>query len=115
MSKLQKVGLRVEVQKPKIKSAEPGQWREDKKVGSAARGYGYKWQKAREQFLLEHPLCVRCKAEGIVRPANVVDHATPHRGDAALFWDRKNWQSLCTNCHNSAKQSEEFAEKFSYR
>lgn len=33
-------------------------------------------------------------------PATVVDHAAPHRGDRALFWDTSNWQSLCAHCHN---------------
>lgn len=25
----------------------------------------------------------------------------------ALFWDRANWQSLCKQCHDSAKQAAE--------
>lgn len=39
--------------------------------------------------------------------ATVVDHIVPHRGNAVLFWDETNWQSLCKGCHDSAKQSEE--------
>ncbi len=31
-------------------------WRTGKQ-GSTARGYGYRWQKARARFLSEHPLC----------------------------------------------------------
>lgn len=74
---------------------------------STQRGYGYKWQKARAQYLAEHPLCVMCKAQGRVGAANVVDHIEPHRGDQALFWRRSNWQALCSHHHNSAKQREE--------
>ncbi|WP_320109629.1 HNH endonuclease [Rhodopseudomonas sp. P2A-2r] len=41
------------------------------------------------------------------QPASVVDHIIPHRGDRARFWDRTNWQPLCTHCHASRKQSAE--------
>lgn len=66
------------------------------------RGYDSKWDKARKGFLAKHPTCVMCGA-----PATVVDHKTPHRGDKRLFWDRTNWQPLCTHCHSSAKQAHE--------
>ncbi|MCE6960579.1 HNH endonuclease [Cereibacter sphaeroides] len=69
---------------------------------SSQRGYSGAWEKARKEFLKEHPFCRRCGA-----PAAVVDHITPHKGNASLFWDRKNWQALCVNHHSSAKQSEE--------
>lgn len=61
----------------------------------------------RARWLAEHPLCVMCEAEGRVTAATVVDHATPHRGDADLFWDRANWQSLCKRHHDSDKQAQE--------
>lgn len=62
------------------------------------RGYDAKWEKARRLFLREHPRC-HCGA-----PSTTVDHRIPHRGDRKLFWDRANWQALCTHCHNSTKQ-----------
>ena len=40
-------------------------------------------------------------------PATLVDHIIPHKGDQALFWDWRNWQSLCTPCHNRVKQRKE--------
>lgn len=40
-----------------------------------------------------------------------VDHVVPHRGDYDLFWHGE-LQTLCTRCHNSAKQKEE-AQGFS--
>ncbi len=67
-----------------------------------ARGYTSKWDTARAAYLAAHPSCVRCGVK-----ATVVDHVVPHRGDTRLFWDKGNWQSLCTNCHSSAKQAEE--------
>lgn len=65
------------------------------------RGYTTDWDKARREYLAYHPTCAmpNCGA-----PATVVDHITPHRGDKALFWDWRNWQSLCARCHNSVKQ-----------
>lgn len=76
-------------------------------TSSAARGYGYRWQKARAQFLAENPLCTICDKTGRTVLAQVVDHIKPHRGDDALFWDRANWQPLCKQCHSSDKQRAE--------
>jgi len=71
----------------KVSSARPS---------SARRGYGGKWQRESKAFLAANggKLCV-CK-----RPATVVDHIKPHRGDMKLFWDRGNWQPLCGSCHS---------------
>jgi len=76
----------------------------DDRKSSSQRGYGYKWQKAREGYLKNHPLCVDHEARGQVVAATVVDHIVPHRGDMTLFWDKSNWQSLCSHCHDSHKQ-----------
>lgn len=76
----------------------------DERVSSARRGYGRDWQKARAQFLKDHPLCRDHFKRGELKPATVVDHVVPHRGDVARFWDRSNWQSLCSHCHDSHKQ-----------
>ena len=62
--------------------------------------YNRQWERARRQFLLEHPLCVTCERNGIVTAANEVDHIVPHRGDRVLFWDQSNLQSLCRSCHS---------------
>jgi hypothetical protein len=43
-----------------------------------------------------------CKAEGVVREANVADHVEPHKGDAVLFWLGET-QSLCFEHHNRTK------------
>jgi len=67
--------------------------------------YGCKWQRARASFLRDHPLCAFHLARGAVVTAMVVDHKIPHRGDRKLFWDRKNWQSLCKPCHDGVKQA----------
>ena len=66
---------------------------------AAERGYGGKWRNARARFLRKHPLCVKCRENGKLTPATVVDHIIPHRGDPVLFWDESNWQPLCRDCH----------------
>jgi 5-methylcytosine-specific restriction endonuclease McrA len=51
-----------------------------------------------------------CSKAGTIKAAMVVDHKTPHKGDAVLFWDTTNWQSLCFEHHNRDKQSQEARE-----
>jgi len=74
------------------------EWRKGKTA--AQRGYSYKWQKARAGFLRHNPLCVHCQTNNRLTLAKVVDHIIDHKGDKGLFWDRDNWQPLCTRCHN---------------
>ncbi len=82
----------------------------DRIRGSAAsRGYGHKWRAARLGYLRTYPMCAMCAADGAATVATVVDHVVPHRGDFDLFWQRDNWQALCTTCHSSRKQALERA------
>jgi 5-methylcytosine-specific restriction enzyme A len=78
---------------------------------SHKRGYGHKWRQARGAWLREHPLCIECEAGGVITPAFAIDHIKPHKGDMKLFWDRKNWQSLCKHHHDSktAREDSSFA------
>lgn len=69
---------------------------------AAKRGYDHVWRKARTDYLAAHPYCAMCG-----NPSVTVDHIIPHRCDRALFWNRTNWQPLCTRCHNSIKQRQE--------
>lgn len=80
-----------------------------RRPNAAARGYDGAWQKARAGFLVAHPRCEMLVTSGqrCDRPATVVDHVKPHRGDKRLFWDRSNWQPLCERCHNVIKQRQE--------
>ena len=73
----------------------------DRQRGTASqRGYDRRWRKYRDLYLLDNPLCVDCKRQGRLTPATVVDHITPHKGDAELFWDSANHQALCKLCHD---------------
>jgi 5-methylcytosine-specific restriction protein A len=65
------------------------------------------WRKVRANYLSANPLCVMCIQEGRDEPANVVDHKTPHNDDPILFWAESNFQALCTQHHNSIKQTQE--------
>ena len=77
------------------------------RASSSKRGYNRQWQKARARYLKAHPLCVQCLKEGHAVTATVVDHIRPHRGDPVLFWDEKNWQSLCKPCHDKKTWNED--------
>jgi 5-methylcytosine-specific restriction protein A len=82
------------------RAAEVKSWLDRQRPSAARRGYGRRWRRARAAFLARHPLCAACGAQGRVVPVTVVDHVVPHRGDAALFWDEKNWAALCKRCHD---------------
>lgn len=74
------------------------------RVSSSRRGYNARWQRYRERYLIEHPLCVECKQRGVLTVASVVDHIEPHQGDHKLFWNPANHQPLCKPCHDRHKQ-----------
>jgi 5-methylcytosine-specific restriction protein A len=58
-----------------------------------------RYRRARRRFLAAHPLCVDCKAQGVIEPATELDHILPHRGDVLLFWSTSNWAGRCTRHH----------------
>lgn len=71
-----------------------------KRPNARKRGYDAQWERESKDFLAAYPSCRRCGGR-----ANLVDHIKPHRGDQALFWNKANWQPLCTPCHSGPKQS----------
>ena len=60
----------------------------------------------RDMFTCQMPQCGRLEGD---TSKLVCDHKTPHRGNAALFWDEANLQTLCKPCHDKVKQKEEQA------
>lgn len=78
----------------------------DVRRSASERGYDARWRKARAGFLALNPWCVQL-GDGCTLIAEVVDHTVPHRGDMSLFWNEKNWQSLCKHCHDVHKQRAE--------
>lgn len=75
---------------------------ERRRPTSAQRGYGSRWQKARRIYLADNQACVRCG-----QPSTVVDHITPPKENAELFWDMDNWQPMCKRCHDQKTASED--------
>jgi len=83
----------------------------DRARGSArARGYDSAWDRAALAHLDRNPLCVYC-AMGAwgdrprVSAGRLVDHLIPHRGDQAVFWNKRDWVSSCRECHVGPKQA----------
>jgi 5-methylcytosine-specific restriction protein A len=68
--------------------------------GSArSRGYDSAWERVRLSHLKGEPLCRRCWASGVIKPADVVDHIVPVKVDHDRRLDDTNLQSLCNSCH----------------
>ncbi len=72
---------------------------EKERKSANERGYTSKWQKMRLSYLRQHPLCAVCSEKGITKPAVLIDHIQPHKGDMQKFWNQDNWQGLCIPCH----------------
>lgn len=60
--------------------------------------------------LLTEPFCRECAKAGRRVRATVADHVKPHKGNWAVFTDRRNLQSLCERCHNAKTMRELNAE-----
>jgi 5-methylcytosine-specific restriction protein A len=71
-----------------------------KRPSRQERGYDAEWDKARTEWLAAYPSCRRCGAK-----ATLVDHIQTIRDAPHRRLDRTNFQSLCTRCHSSWKQS----------
>lgn len=51
------------------------------------------------QLLIE-PFCAECAKQGRRVRASDVDHIRDHKGNATIFFDADNLQSLCHSCHS---------------
>lgn len=72
---------------------------------------GRKLQERNERLARANPLCVRCRAKGIVRAATEWDHIVPLEQGGAD--DESNLQGLCATCH-AEKTAEERRERSAY-
>lgn len=68
------------------------------------------WRRYSTERRAKYPLCCDRygRHEGILIATAVTDHIIPHRGDRRLFWDPKNHQSLCAECHNWKSNRERY-------
>jgi len=64
------------------------------------------WRTMRAAQLAKEPWCAECLARGEHVFAAEVDHIKPHDGNATLFFDETNLQSLCKPDHSKKTASE---------
>lgn len=58
-------------------------------------------QRIRKEFFSKHPLCAKCLAKGVLRPATQLDHviALDNGGEEDRTNVETNRQGLCDECH----------------
>lgn len=67
-----------------------------------------RWQKLRWSVLVRDLFtCQRCGTLEGDTSRLVADHKVKHGGEELRFFDADGLQTLCSPCHNSAKQKEE--------
>jgi 5-methylcytosine-specific restriction protein A len=65
-----------------------------------------RWRSLRAAYLMEHPLCERCKENGRIKSAEDVHHRRTFVGIAdfseqkAVAYDYENLMAVCRQCHN---------------
>ena len=64
------------------------------------RGYDYAWQKFRENYLQDNPLCADCLDRGLVTAATELHHKRKIKDAPHLRLDRANVAGLCGPCHD---------------
>lgn len=73
---------------------------DDSNRTTTQRGYGADWQRVRNAYIAEHPLCcdpMQLHTDRVV-PADDVDHIIPlSEGGERLAWS--NLRSVCRACH----------------
>ena len=74
--------------------------------------YSRRYRGAAAKFKQDHPFCVECYKQGIVKPGTILDHIIPHEGDEQLFWDVNNWQHLCNDCHEEKHKNDRWGRKW---
>lgn len=68
------------------------------RVRSRKEYHTARWTRESRVFREENPLCVMCKAKGIIKESEVTDHIVP-APICKDFWDKSNWQALCKKCN----------------
>lgn len=100
------------------------QQRDDRRGSATSRGYGRRWDAYRKWFLHRFPRCgdrpkgapktsdSRCRAQGLIVAATVVDHIVPVTGpNDPTFYKPACHQALCARCHDSKRGREGHAAR----
>ena len=66
-----------------------------------------RWRKIVKRHLDSSPLCVPCLLSGKDTDGTIVHHKIKHNGNAVLFWDNDNLETVCASCHSGIKRIEE--------
>jgi 5-methylcytosine-specific restriction protein A len=77
----------------------------DNRESAYRRGYDRKWQKVREAYLSQQPLCEMCEEAGITKLADLVHHIVRIR-DGGDRLNKDNLMSLCIKCHDKVHNGE---------
>lgn len=91
---------------PRIQTAAPQRgWSAEGRGSAAQRGYGWAWQKLRDQVMARDcGLCLPCQARGLVSLASSVDHIVGK--DQGGSDDPLNLQAICDPCHKAKTAAE---------
>jgi len=80
-----------------------------------------RWKMLRQEYLRAHPLCERCRADGLVRSAIDVHHKVSVESARTiaemeqLAYDWNNLQALCIPCHASIHKTERSHSKEAHK
>lgn len=66
--------------------------------------YGAAWQRIRDRYVAEYPLCEICAEAGRITPSQEVHHVIPLRQGGTH--DAENFMALCTPCHSRITATE---------
>lgn len=73
--------------------------------------YGRAWQRIRDRYLAEHPLCEQCQKENRVKKAEEVHHIISLSKGGTH--DQDNLMALCKTCHSriTAREGDRWGQK----
>ncbi len=69
------------------------------------------WRALRELLLSQKPLCVKCLSNGVITPAEEIDHILPLRFYPDERFNSQNLQPLCKPCHSEKTYQETLAKR----
>ena len=77
---------------------------------SSKRGYDRTWKRVRLLYIQAHPICEDCEDQGVITPADLVDHVIPIKeGGSRLSFD--NLRSQCNDHHEKKHKHDRFKSR----